>query len=602
MNLFPPSFQKWLFCALAAATAFGKPPQFTVRDAIRAEWDRQPLAFTEAEKAALPAADRARLERALQRIGAAGSPALLPPELDNPTAEAWEGQAKAARTPQERFTALFFLNRFKSPKALLALDGLGAADAAAWPKHLHLEASLATARLNGAEIPPALQGFLDALPKAGKVDPVRAQAARLRLMMAGREKDLLPPVPATPGSLLALMDAWNRGPWSLRRGLALTAFASPSAESPAWSRMGLSRPDPATLNRACVGLLSRLAEGVPKPAPVEAFEVEGASWPCAGDPLAQWYGFQALAKLETPLPGLKLLMAQDRPLGAASPLMLGVLLPAMRRQHPELADQVRSRLLAGPDPIARAAAIEDLPVAPADLDVLTRRVWADTQFETQQTLIHSYGRWKMAPEDQKAQLRPWLQHPNWTCRWEARQALLKLDPSVPWPAAPRPTKVDEAILKEATRLAERGKPVRLRISLSGMRSVTLRLDPTVAPMNVANLVLLARKGYFNGRRVPRVVPDFVVQMGSPFDTMDGGPGHTVRCENSLAWYGPGSVGMALSGKDTGGSQFFITTNATPHLTGRYTRLGEVEDLDRAMKILDGLELGAKVVSIKVLEP
>jgi cyclophilin family peptidyl-prolyl cis-trans isomerase len=366
--------------------------------------------------------------------------------------------------------------------------------------------------------------------------------------------------------------------------------------------MGLTRPDQATLDRACVGILSRLAEGVPKPAPVEAFEVEGASWPCAGDPLAQWYGFQALAKLETPLPGLKMLMAQDRPLGAASPLMLGTLLPAMRHQHPELADQVRTRLLAGPDAIARAAAIEDLPMAPADLDALTRRVWTDTQFETQQTLIHSYGRWKMAPEDQKAQLRPWLQHSNWTCRWEAYQALLKLDSATPWPSAPQPTKTDEAILKEATRLAERGKPVRLRISLSGTRSLTLRLNPTVAPMNVANLVRLARKGYFNGRRVPRVVPDFVVQMGSPFDTMDGGPGHTVRCENSLAWYGPGSVGMALSGKDTGGSQFFITTNATPHLTGRYTRLGEVEDLDRAMKILDGLELGAKILSIKVLEP
>jgi cyclophilin family peptidyl-prolyl cis-trans isomerase len=76
----------------------------------------------------------------------------------------------------------------------------------------------------------------------------------------------------------------------------------------------------------------------------------------------------------------------------------------------------------------------------------------------------------------------------------------------------------------------------------------------------------------------------------------------VRCENSLAWYGPGSVGMALSGKDTGGSQFFITTNATPHLTGRYTRMGEVEDRDRALAILDGLELGAKIVSVKVLEP
>ena len=295
-------------------------------------------------------------------------------------------------------------------------------------------------------------------------------------------------------------------------------------------------------------------------------------------------------------------MEQDRPLGASSPLLLGALLPAMRIQNPGQADLVRARLLAGSDPIARAAAIEDLPAPPADLDVLTKRVWSDTQFETQQTLIQSYARWKMAPEDQKVQLRPWLQHPNWTCRWEAYQALLKLDPATPWPSAPIPTKTDEAILKEAARLAERGKPVRLRITFSGMRTITLRLDPTVAPMNVANLVLLARKGYFDGRLVPRVVPDFVVQMGSPFDTMDGGPGYTVRCENSLDWYGPGSVGMALSGKDTGGSQFFITTNATPHLTGKYTRLGEVEDLDHAMRILDDIELGARIVSIKVLEP
>ena len=113
-------------------------------------------------------------------------------------------------------------------------------------------------------------------------------------------------------------------------------------------------------------------------------------------------------------------------------------------------------------------------------------------------------------------------------------------------------------------------------------------------------MLLARKGFFDGRRVPRVVPDFVVQLGSPVDTMDGGPGYTVRCEDSLTWYGPGSVGMALSGKDTGGSQLFITTNATPHLTGKYTRVGELEQPDRALPLLDALELGAPVRSIRVL--
>ncbi|MDR3683420.1 MAG: peptidylprolyl isomerase [Geothrix sp.] len=577
-------------------------PRFTPRDAIQAEWARQPLAWTEAQKAALPTADRARLERTLRRIGAPGAPSLLPPELEKPTLDIWEAKAAAARTPRERFTALFFLNRLKSPQALAALAGLAPADAAAWPRHLHLEAAIATARLNGAEVTPGLQAFLQALQKAGKVDPVRAQAARLRLVMAGKEQELLPPVKATAGSLLALMDAWNRAPWAQRREVALRGFRSLSPDSEAWPAMGLQRPDPSTLERACLGILSRLAEGVPRPAPAEAFQAGGAPWPCATHPLAQWYGFQALAKLEEPLPSLQTALRQEPPLGASSPLMEGALLPALRRQTPAQADRVRSRLLAGADPIARTAAIEDLPAPPADLDALTRLTWNDAPFDSQQTLIQSYARWKLPVEDQKARLRPWLQHPDWACRYEAHQALVKLDPRTPWPAAPTPTKTDEAILVEAARLAERARPVRLRITFSGARNVTLRLDPEAAPINVANLVLLARKGYFDGRLVPRVVPDFVVQLGSPCDTMDGGPGYTVRCEDSLAWYGPGSVGMALSGKDTGGSQFFITTNAAPHLTGRYTRLGEVEHPDQALKVLDDLELGAKIVSIQVLEP
>ena len=160
-------------------------PRFTIREAIQAEWARQPLTWTESQKAALPPADRARLEQTIQRIGAPGAPALLPQELEKPSLAAWEVKAKAARTPHERFTALFFLNRLKSPMALTALDGLTPADATAWPKHLHLEASIATARMNGAEVPPALQAFLDARHKAGKVDPVRAQAARLRLVLGG---------------------------------------------------------------------------------------------------------------------------------------------------------------------------------------------------------------------------------------------------------------------------------------------------------------------------------------------------------------------------------------------------------------------------------
>jgi len=586
-----------LLCASLAAQA----PRFTAVEAVRAEWARQPLAWTESRKAALPPQDRERLERTLRRIGAPGATALLPPELEKPTEALWLQKAATARTPRERFDALFFLNRLKSSQALTALVGLGPADAGAWPRHLQLEAQVATARLNGGEVAPALQAFIEALGKTGKVDPVRAQAARLRLAMAGKERYLLPAVSATPGSLLALMDAWNRAPWKVRRELALSGFKALDAQSPAWAALGLERPAPEVLSASCIGLLSRLSEGLPSPAPTEAFQVEGGPWPCATHPLALWYGYQGLAKLQEAVPTLQAVFGQEQPLGAKAPHLLGALLPALRRQSPTRADVSRAQLLAGPDPVGRAAAIEDLPAEPADLASLTKRTWNDDQFEAQQTLIQSYARWKMPVEAQKAQLRPWLSHPNWTCRWEAYQALVKLDPATPWPDAPDPTGTDKAILKEATRLAWHGRPVRLRLTFAGTRAITLKLDPTVAPMNVANLVLLARKGYFNGRLVPRVVPDFVVQMGSPYDTMDGGPGHTVRCENSLDWYGPGSVGMALSGKDTGGSQFFITTNATPHLTGRYTRMGQVEDLDRALKILDDLELGARIVSITVLD-
>ncbi|MBL0313247.1 MAG: peptidylprolyl isomerase [Holophagaceae bacterium] len=276
-------------------------------------------------------------------------------------------------------------------------------------------------------------------------------------------------------------------------------------------------------------------------------------------------------------------------------------MPSLKKWHSSAAGQVQSALLQGSSPIARSAAIEDLPVAPADLDALTQFTWKDRDLEPQQTLIESYSRWKLPKEKQIEVLKPWLQHPDWACRYLAYQQLLKLDLTTPWPTAPEPNEREKALLAEAERLASAGKPLRLRITYSGKRIVTLRLDPTVAPINVANITMLARKGFFNGRLVPRVVPDFVVQMGSPYDTMDGGPGYSVRCEDSLNWYGPGSVGMALSGKDTGGSQFFITTNATPHLTGKYTRMGEVEDLDRAMKILDDLELGAKIDRVEVLK-
>ena len=90
-----------------------------------------------------------------------------------------------------------------------------------------------------------------------------------------------------------------------------------------------------------------------------------------------------------------------------------------------------------------------------------------------------------------------------------------------------------------------------------------------------NFVALAEKGYFDHLAWHRVVPYFVIQDGDPMGTGAGGPGYTIRCEYNPLRYDTGAVGMALSGKDTGGSQYFITLSPQPHLDGRYTIFGHV---------------------------
>lgn len=104
---------------------------------------------------------------------------------------------------------------------------------------------------------------------------------------------------------------------------------------------------------------------------------------------------------------------------------------------------------------------------------------------------------------------------------------------------------------------------------------TIEFLPEEAPLNVDNFVQLARKGYFNGQTVPRVVPNFVIQTGDPRGDQNGGPGYQIRCEINQAAYDRAAVGMALSGKDTGGSQWFVTHSPQPHLDGGYTVFGRV---------------------------
>jgi cyclophilin family peptidyl-prolyl cis-trans isomerase len=102
---------------------------------------------------------------------------------------------------------------------------------------------------------------------------------------------------------------------------------------------------------------------------------------------------------------------------------------------------------------------------------------------------------------------------------------------------------------------------------------TVHLDDAVAPVTVWRLNALAKRGFFDGSSFHRVVPAFVVQGGCPRGDGWGGPGFVQRCETSDVPYEAGTVGMALAGKDTGGSQWFVTHRRTPHLDGRYTVFG-----------------------------
>ena len=117
-------------------------------------------------------------------------------------------------------------------------------------------------------------------------------------------------------------------------------------------------------------------------------------------------------------------------------------------------------------------------------------------------------------------------------------------------------------------------------------------------MTVDSFVTLARKGFFDGTTIHRVVPDFVVQAGDPRGDGTGGPGYALRDELNPLPYVRGRIGMALSGPDTGGSQWFVTLSRQPHLDGAYTVFGEVT---AGMDVVDRIEQNDRLLSVRVRE-
>jgi cyclophilin family peptidyl-prolyl cis-trans isomerase len=139
------------------------------------------------------------------------------------------------------------------------------------------------------------------------------------------------------------------------------------------------------------------------------------------------------------------------------------------------------------------------------------------------------------------------------------------------------------------------RPLRAKIR-TDRGEIVVRLRPDVAPLTVENFVGLARNGFFDGLLFHRVVPGFVAQAGCPRGDGFGGPGRTIRCETSDLPYERGTLGMALAGKDTGGSQWFLTHRGTPHLNGKYAVFGAVES---GFEALDALVQGDRIRSVTI---
>lgn len=140
-------------------------------------------------------------------------------------------------------------------------------------------------------------------------------------------------------------------------------------------------------------------------------------------------------------------------------------------------------------------------------------------------------------------------------------------------------------------------------------TIEVELFDQDAPNTVANFEKLIKDGFYDGTIFHRVIPDFVIQGGDPLSKElpagnprigSGGPGYTIKCEleNNPRRHGTGSLSMAHAGKDTGGSQFFITHSPQPHLDNRHTVFGQVV---AGMDVVNAIRAGDKMEKVTIQE-
>jgi cyclophilin family peptidyl-prolyl cis-trans isomerase/HEAT repeat protein len=125
----------------------------------------------------------------------------------------------------------------------------------------------------------------------------------------------------------------------------------------------------------------------------------------------------------------------------------------------------------------------------------------------------------------------------------------------------------------------------------------MQLNVNETPVSVGTFLELVKSGFYEGKKIHRVVADFVIQDGCPRGDGWGSPGFSIRSEFWPAEYSEGSIGLASAGKDTESSQWFVTHSPTPHLNGRYTIIGNVVE---GMETIHKIQIGDSIISLKIL--
>ena len=313
---------------------------------------------------------------------------------------------------------------------------------------------------------------------------------------------------------------------------------------------------------------------------------------------AHWTVRSAMADVLTTLPAeiaierLRGMLADDD-----KRVQQAVLRAMARMKVPDLPELLRARV-SEPDFGVRTVVAELLgELKPAEgaeaLRELYKRALPDLAYDARAAAIAALAEFGSAEATET--LKAALADREWAVRVRAAELLDKLEPGEDHRAAIRPAPgTPPAPYTDPTLLVPATSP-HVFIE-TGKGNIEFELAVIDAPQTTRNFINLARKGFFNGLAIHRVVPNFVVQDGDARGDGSGGPGFTIRDELNDRPFLRGTVGMALSWKDTGGSQFFITHSPQPHLDAKYTVFGHVVV---GMDVVDRLQQGDVIQRVRV---